>query len=110
MSRVTDFLRDRKRAYQFAFTNKRIVAGLKEAYLEFKGSPAGNLVLSDLARFCRATSTTWSDDARHHARLEGRREVWLRITEHMHLTTEQLQALYDQRNILSPSNEDTDNA
>jgi len=110
MSRVIDFLRDRKRAYQLALTNKRLVSSLKAAYLELKGSPAGNIVLSDLARFCRATTSTWSDDARHHARLEGRREVWLRLTQHMNLTPEQLQALYDQRNILTPSDEDTPDA
>jgi hypothetical protein len=110
MSRVIDFLRDRKRAYQLALTNSRLVTTLKRAYLELKGSPAGNMVLSDLARFCRATTTTWSDDARHHARLEGRREVWLRMTEHMNLTPEQLQALYDQRNILTPSDEDQPDA
>jgi len=56
-------------------------------------------VLTDLSRFCRAVRPAWSDDPRHHARLEGRREVFLRITEHLHLTSEQLYALYDGKNI-----------
>lgn len=51
-------------------------------------------MLLDLAEFCRANETTFHDDARHHARLEGRREVWLRIVQHLHLTDEQLMRLY----------------
>jgi hypothetical protein len=33
-----------------------------------------------------------------HAVLEGRREVWLRITRHLNLTTEQLYAIYTGHN------------
>lgn len=75
--RTIEYLRGRKRAYQLAFT-----------------SPAGLEVLADLAKFCRAGQTTFHEDPRVHAALEGRREVFLRITEHLHLTTEQLYALY----------------
>jgi hypothetical protein len=32
--------------------------------------------------------------------LEGRREVFLRLTDHLHLTSEQLYALHAGRNIL----------
>lgn len=39
----------------------------------------GEKVLADLARFCRANTTTFDKDARIHALLEGRREVFLRI-------------------------------
>jgi outer membrane protease len=77
MSEALDFLWSRKRTYQLTF-----------------GSPAGQDVLIDLAKFCRADTSTWSEDARHHARLEGRREVWLRIANHLHLEPEQLFALY----------------
>lgn len=109
-TKTLEFLKQRKRAYQLAFTNQQIAVTLREAYRKTFGSPAGNEVLMDLTRFCRGTESTWSDDARHHARLEGRREIILRIQEHLNLTPEQLQALYDRRNILSPPTEDDDNA
>lgn len=48
------------------------------------------VVLADLAKFCRATDSTFVTDARAHALLEGRREVWLRISEHLNLTVEEL--------------------
>lgn len=73
-----NFLQRRKRAYQ----------------LTFKHNMNGQEVLNDLAKFCRADRPTWSDDARHHARLEGRREVWLRIANHLGLTVDQLYAIY----------------
>jgi len=76
--RTLEFLRRRKSAYQGTFTR----------------NPAAMEVLADLAKFCRAGSTTFHDDPRVHAALEGRREVWLRITQHLHLTSEQLYALY----------------
>ncbi len=50
-------------------------------------------VLIDLAEFCRANETCFHQDPRVHAALEGRREVWLRIQEHIHLTPAQLVAL-----------------
>ena len=50
------------------------------------------LVLADLKRFCRATSstlcispTTGMVDPVATAAAEGRREVWLRIIAHLHL-------------------------
>ncbi len=70
---VLDFFRLRKRAYQLVF-----------------GSPAGQEVLADLAEFCRANTTCFHADPRLHAVLEGRREVWLRITRHLHMTSNQL--------------------
>ena len=57
-------------------------------------SPAGQAVLIDLAKFCRADETCFHEDPRLHAVLEGRREVWLRIQRHLNLTNEQLYALY----------------
>jgi hypothetical protein len=47
-------------------------------------------VLKDLSIFCRANATTFHPDARMHAELEGRREVWLRIQQHIQLTPDQL--------------------
>lgn len=84
MRNPLDFLRQRQRAYQLWF-----------------GSPAGQEVLIDLARFCRAAETCYHDDPRKHAVLEGRREVWLRIQQHLNLTSEQLFALYGGQNVLT---------
>lgn len=77
-----DFLRRRKTDYQLAF----------------KQSVYGQAVLADLAKFCRANDTCFHEDPRMHAVLEGRREVWLRITRHLNLTTEQLYAIYTGHN------------
>lgn len=53
-----------------------------------------NAVLQDLAKFCRANESTFHEDPRAEGRLDGRREVWLRIQHHLHLTPEQLWQLY----------------
>lgn len=102
------FLKNRKRAYLLAFGNSKIVASTHKAYLDVFGGPAGNEVLMDLVRFCRGTRPCFDEDPRIHALLEGRREVLLRINEHMNLTPEQLHALYDRRNILVPQPEGDD--
>ena len=66
------------------------VAQLKTAYqITFSGE-GGAAVLVDLGRFCRADEPCWSEDQRHHARLEGRREVWLRIQAELKLPEEEL--------------------
>lgn len=54
-------------------------------------------VLIDLAKFCRAHESTFHADARLHAVAEGRREVWLRIEQHLQLTSEELWNLYPKR-------------
>src|SRR5579859_7496104 len=74
--KLLDFMRARKRNYQLAFY-----------------TPAGNAVLMDLAEFCRASETCFHEDPRLHAVLEGRREVWLRIQRHLHLSSEELAKL-----------------
>lgn len=83
-----DFLEQRKRAYQVAF-----------------GNPAGAAALDDLAMFCRATESCvvaargYPLDLHRTLVVEGRREVYLRIREHLDLTTEQLFELYAQRKL-----------
>lgn len=62
----------------------------------FKG-PLAEVVLKDLARFCRANETTFHVDARAHAVAEGRREVWLRLQHHLQLTDDQVWELYSGR-------------
>lgn len=75
IDKVKTFLRDRSIAYQITFN---------------KESRHANAVLKDLARFCRAADTTFHTDPRVHAILEGRREVWLRIQNHLNLTPEEI--------------------
>ena len=58
----------------------------------FRG-PVAEAVLKDLARFCRANTSTFHEDARLHAMAEGRREVWLRIANHLHLSPNELYRL-----------------
>lgn len=71
------FLRTRKQDYQLTFKQ-----------------PAGQNVLIDLSKFCRAFETTFDADPRVHAALEGRREVYLRIIQHLGYTPEELFSLY----------------
>ena len=77
VQRTFNYLRERKASYQFALS-----------------TPAGQDVLKDLAKFCRADQTCFDPDPRIHAALEGRREVWLRIQQHLNLTATELLALY----------------
>lgn len=78
--RLFDFLKRRRQAYQQTFG---------------KNNFAAQEVLMDLALFCRANQTTFHEDPRISAVLQGRHEVWLRITNHLHLSSEQLFALYN---------------
>lgn len=64
------------------------------AYLKTFDTPYGQDVLRDLARFCYAHKSTFYADERAHAVAEGRREVWLRVQNHLRLTDEQLWALH----------------
>lgn len=74
------FLDQRKRAYSLTFQ---------------KNQPANVECLMDLARFCRANETCAIPGDRDKTLiLEGRREVWLRIQQHLHLSPEQLMQLY----------------
>jgi len=68
-----EFMRQRKAAYQLAFS-----------------APSGAAVLEDLEKFCRARRTCFHADPRIHAALEGRREVYLRIKEHLDMTPEEM--------------------
>lgn len=68
---------ERQRAYQLAF-----------------GSPAGAAVLADLVWFCRGNASCFHADPRIHAALEGRREAWLRIRQHLDMAPEELYEFY----------------
>lgn len=80
VDKVRDLLFRRQRAYRAIFD-----------------TPAGREVLVDLARFCRAHESTFNPEARISAQLDGRREVWLRIAQHLNLDPDTLWALYNER-------------
>ncbi len=87
------------------------VGQLKTAYqITFSGE-GGTAVLGDLRRFCRADEPCWSEDQRHHARYEGRREVWLRIQNELNLPEEELlqRRLGDTAEVVKIEPEDNDN-
>ena len=72
---------------------KQLIEQRKRAYsLSFAGTH-GAAVLEDLAKFCRANESCFHPDARVHAVMEGRREVWLRIKQHMDLSEGELLSL-----------------
>jgi len=78
---MLDSVKDKARSFLF---------GRKRAYeITFNGVQADE-VLADLAKFCRATESTFHTDPRVAAVMEGRREVWLRIMHHLKLTNEQI--------------------
>lgn len=83
-SKTESFLAERRSAYVRTFLN-----------------PEGDKVLTDLAVFCRFGESTASIDPRtgqydplKSAFLEGRREVILRILQHLNLSQEQLMVLF----------------
>jgi hypothetical protein len=59
---------------------RRELKARQELYRRVFGGPAGEAVLADLARFCRAHTTTFVRGDPHASALgEGRREVFNRI-------------------------------
>tara|TARA_R110000796_G_scaffold97160_1_gene204013 strand:- start:1666 stop:1917 length:252 start_codon:yes stop_codon:yes gene_type:complete len=70
---ITDFLRTRAQDYRQVFSGVQ-----------------GERVLGDLAKFCRAHTSTFNADPRVEGILQGRREVWLRIASHMNMTEQEL--------------------
>lgn len=66
----------------------------KDFQMTFGSGEFAEAVLADLARFCRASETTFHADPRIHAVLEGRREVWLRIRDHLDMDDETLWQKY----------------
>lgn len=66
----------------------------RHAYrMTFRG-PLAEVVLKDMARFCRAHRTTYMIDRDASLVAQGRREAWLRIAEHLNLSEDRLWELY----------------
>ena len=66
-----------------------------QAYRQTFNGVHGERVLTDLAHFCRANESTFAPDPRAEGILQGRREVWLRISKHLNLSDDQLQAHFN---------------
>lgn len=59
----------------------------------FSGHPAKK-VLADLACFCRANASTFHPDRAVQSKMDGRREVWLRIQQHIRLSDFELWTMF----------------
>ena len=79
-----DVLRTRALSYQRVFLKKEVHT---------------DRVLVDLAKFCRAHESTFHVDPSVSDRLDGRREVWLRIQQHLQLTDDQLWNLFGNKSL-----------
>jgi hypothetical protein len=71
----------------------------------FVPGPSTDRVLKDLAKFCRAHTSTFHPDHSVSDRLDGRREVFLRISHNLQLTDDDLWALYGNQNLKSDTQE-----
>ena len=73
---------------------KQFLFGRQTAYRAVFQGPMSDAVLADLAKFCRASDSTFHPDPRVAAQLDGRREVFLRIQQHLKLSSDDLWKLY----------------
>jgi len=71
---------------------KDFLRSRRHQYIRTFDSESGKAVLADLAKFCRAHESTYHPQ--FSDQLDGRREVWLRIQQHINLTDAQLWELY----------------
>ena len=55
------------------------------------------LIMLDLAKFCRGFESTFHEDMAHHNRLDGRREEFLRIMDFTKLDYDELMLKYHRR-------------
>lgn len=79
LTHLRTFVAERKHAYQITFSDQ-----------------IGKLVLQDLEKFCRGgvKYSAFDPDPRIHAALEGRRETYNRIRQHLDLPLDDLVELY----------------
>ena len=81
---------------------KNMLRGRAYAYRQVfsKDSVQAKAVLKDLAKFCRAHESSYHPDARVHAAMEGRREVWLRIQEYLKLEADEIYELHKVKSMM----------
>lgn len=78
-SQTMEYMGLRKKSYQVLFGKSGVM---------------GEEAMKDLARFCYAAKSTSVPNGELSRSLQGRREVWLRICEHLNLEPEELAAIY----------------
>lgn len=66
----------------------------QRAYKQAFGGESGKEVLKDLAVFCGSQRSSYSSDALEMAFREGRREVFLRIQQHINISEDDIWKLY----------------
>lgn len=82
-------------------TARRRLAALRARSYKAVFLPGGKLsrdaeiVLADLRDHCFANSYTFHRDPYESARRQGRREAWLRISQHLNLDEERIQKLVE---------------
>lgn len=80
---------DEKNALRLARIKKaEVLANRQKMYNIVFSNENSKTVLEDLKTFCRFDESCFHADPRVHAVLEGRREVILRIMDHLTLTPE----------------------
>ena len=77
MTKLQQFFSRRRRAYAATFSG-----------------PQADIVLEDLARFCKAEQTPFHENQRLTDVMIGRQEVWLRIKNHLHLSDDEVYSLF----------------
>lgn len=82
LNQKREFLAQRKDAYCRTFSEENLIA---------------QWVLDDLDKFCRGSESTFHPDPYMHALLEGRREVYLRILNHIEMSLDQLWDLHNNK-------------
>ena len=80
---------------QLAEQVKNFLVTRGQAYHKTFSGVYGERVLTDLAGFCRANESTFAPDPRAEGILQGRREVWLRISKHLNLSEDELQSYFN---------------
>ncbi len=84
-AQTIEYLRRRKTSYFFGF---------KALMQRVKPTPQADMMIADLARFCRAMDDLTGTTDRETYILIGRRQVWLRIMQHHYMSPEELYDLY----------------
>ena len=82
------------RKYLIRGEQEKLFSRQKSYMLTFSDAEHAKRVLEDLKIFCRDGVSTFHQDARKHAVAEGRREVFLRIRDHLELSSQKLWEIY----------------
>jgi len=86
----------KEQAEQVEREAKKIISEDKSSYMRVFSLDSVDVehVLKDLAEFCRAHESTFHQDPRVAANLDGRRETWLHIQKYLNLDVEEIYRLH----------------